>query len=154
VVIGVDRQNLDNASLIQDRIDEVTFAYGLGPGEGAARTVQTATDATRAGASPFNRIETSVNASNAATDAEIIAAAQAKLREARPRRSFSGTIVETPATRYGMDWQHGDYLTAVFAGRVMDCRVDAVTVRISDGAESISATLRSEDYAAPAVIST
>jgi hypothetical protein len=149
VVIGLDRQNLDNATLIQDRVDEVTFVYGLGPGEGAARNVQTAADTTRAGASPLNRIETSINASNASSNAEVSAAAQAKLRDGRPRKSFSGTLVETPGTRYGIDWGHGDYLTAVFAGRVMDCRVDAVTVRISDGKESVNATLRSEEFTAP-----
>ena len=144
VVIGLDRQNMDNASLVQDRMNEATFVYGLGPGEGIARNIQTATDTTRVGASPRNRIEISVNANNADSDAEVAAAARAKLRENRPRRSFSGTMVETPATRYGIDWGHGDYLTAVFAGRVMDCRVDAVQVRIADGRESVNATLRSE----------
>jgi hypothetical protein len=144
VVIGLDRQNMDNASLIQDRIDEVTFCYGLGQGENLVREIQTATDATRVGASPFNRIETTINATNG-TGAEVTAQAMARLRDGRPRKSFSGVLVETAGTRYGIDWNIGDYLTTVFAKRVMDCRVEAVSVSISGNQESVQATLRSNE---------
>ena len=149
IVIGLDRQNLDNASLLQDRVDEITFVYGLGQGEGVGRNIQPAYDTARIGASPRNRIEVSINANNAATDAEVSGAAQARLRAGRPRRIFTGTLVGTTATQYGVQWGFGDFLTAIFARTVLDCRVDAVTVRIAGRDETISAQLRSEAYVEP-----
>jgi hypothetical protein len=149
IVIGLDRQNLDNASLLQDRVDEATVVFGLGQGEGADRNIQIIFDNARRGASPRNWIEVSVNANNAATNAEVLGAAQARLRDGRPKRTFSGALVGTTATQYGMQWGFGDFLTAIFAGTVLDCRVDAVTVRIAGRDETISAQLRSEAYVEP-----
>lgn len=144
VIISLGRQNVDQASLIHSSIDEKTYIYGLGQNEGVARVVQEAYDTARIGKSPFNRIEDTVNANNSALAADVLAAAQARLREARPRKSFQATVVDTPGTIYGKHWGFGDYLTAECFGDVMDCRADAVTVRVADGDENITAYIRSE----------
>jgi len=144
VILSLGRQNIDQASLIHSSAEERTHIYGLGQDEGVARVVQEASDPARIGKSPLNRIEDTVNANNSALAADVLAAAQARLREGRPRRSFQATITETPGTVYGKHWGLGDYLTAEFAGIIMDCRADVVTVRIADGDENITTYIRSE----------
>lgn len=145
VVISLDRQNVDNVILIHSRMDEYNFVYGLGPGEGYERNIQTATSGVWSGASPLNRIEQTVNASNCGTNAEVTAMATAKLWDGRPRRSFSASIVDAPGTIYGLHYGFGDYLTASIMGYVFDCRVEAVTVRVADRDETITAQIKSED---------
>jgi hypothetical protein len=144
VVLSLNRQNIDNASFVNNSIDEITMVYGLGQGEGVARAIVTATDLGRAGMSPFNLIEGVVNANNSSPIGDVLAAAQALLRAGRPRRSFSASIVSTPGTIYGLHWGFGDYVTTEFLGNIMDCRIEAVTVRIADSDENITAQIRSE----------
>lgn len=145
VVISLDRQNIDNVALIHSRMDEINAVYGLGPNEGYERNIQGVFWTSHINESPLNRIESTVNASNAASNAEIAAAAMAKVREGRPRRSFAAALVDTPGTVYGLHYGFGDYLTASIDGYVFDCRVEAVTVRVADRDETITAQIRSED---------
>lgn len=149
VVLSLGRQNIDNASLINSSVDEITDVYGLGPGDGTTRNVQEASDAARIGASPLNRIESTVNANNcvgATANADILAMAQAAVRAGRPRRSFSASIVDVPGTVYGKHYGCGDYVTTEFVKNIMDCRIEAVTVNVntSERDEKITAQIRSE----------
>lgn len=149
VVLSLGRQNIDNTSLVNSSVDEITYVYGLGPGDGITRNIQETSDTTRIGASPLNRIEGTVNANNCtgpSSNADILAMAQAVLRSGRPRRSFSASIVDTPGTLYGKYYGFGDYVTTEFVNIIMDCRIESVTVTVNTNErdEKISAQIRSE----------
>lgn len=146
VVLSLDRQNLDNVSLIHDRMDEYNYVYGLGPNEGQERIINGAGAVMQSDDSPLNLIEVSVNASNAASGGEVTAVAFAKLWDGLPRRQFSASIVDTPGTIYGLHYGLGDYVTASIAKLVFDCRIEAVTVQVGDRDEKITAQIKAEGW--------
>lgn len=142
VLVGLEYGNLADPSLEHDAMDEISYVYAGGQGEGSARNIQVAQDAARIGASAIGRREAWADATIADTDAGVQAEADAALEAGRPRRSFAGTLVETPGCRYGRDWGLGDRITAVYLGQQYACLVKAVTVKSTapDG-EVITASL-------------
>ena len=66
------------------------------------------------------------------------------LRSGRARTIFQGRLIDTPDSRYGVDWAWGDYVTAQAFGQLIHCRIDAVSVSVKPGGgyERIDAWLR------------
>jgi hypothetical protein len=145
VTVSPERESLEEPMIDEDWDDEVTSIYGLGAGQEELRLVANSRDAARVGLSPFGLIEDVINASQADSTALLTAEINSALRDGRPRRTFSGRLVDTPAMQYGRDWRWGDRLTAAYGGEEYTCRVDAVQVKIAKGVETISAALRLED---------
>lgn len=143
VVFGLEFANLAEVERSTDYSDEVTYAYAGGQGEESARVIKESSQATRLGMSPFNRRESFIDARQATIDNQVQDAADGAVRDGRPHNLFTGKVLDTSQV-YGRDWGHGDYVTGVYAGETIDCRIETVTVTIQNGVETVDATLRSE----------
>ena len=143
-LLGTAYGNVSNVEYVTDWSDTITAAYGLGSGAGSRRKVQIALDAARIAESPYGRRETYVDAANAGTNNQVLRAARAAVRAGRPRQSFKARITETPVSRFGVDWNWGDYVTVTALGVTVDARIDAVAVRVQQGSEDIDAYVRAE----------
>lgn len=147
VLISPEMGNLGACRYSQDWRDEVTYALAGGQGDDSIRATASAQDSVRINASPFGLRETFVSdTSSVSAAAGLTADAQAAVRNGRLKQIFSGTLLDTPDTRYGVEWQWGDYVTAQVFGQAIDCRIDAVTVTVSSGGsyETIDAVLKSD----------
>ncbi len=146
VLLGLEYGNLAEPALDEDWTNEVTYVYGAGQGEGAARTISGVEDTARSGRSLFGRREALADARNESTTAGVTAAANARLREGRPRRTFSAKIVDSPGTRYGLHWRWGDKVSACYDGQQFDCIVRVVRVALDgNGKETVEARLEVQE---------
>lgn len=143
VIIAVEFNNLIEAIRSINYRDEINYGYGGGQGEGTARTIQEASDAVRIAASPFNRCEQFVDARNETAAAAVLDMADQAVRNGRPRNSFRGKLIDTPQVVYGREYNFGDYVTAMYRGQQIDCRIESVRVVVSDK-EQVEITLRRE----------
>lgn len=145
VVLALEYGNLARPQLEEDASEEVTYVYAGGQGEGSDRTIVEVSDSARLNASKWNRREAFADARNESTTDGVTAVANAALQAGRPRRKFTAQIVESPQTRYGIDWQFGDKLSARYYGQY-DAIVKAVSVKVDKaGAETIDAKLEVDD---------
>lgn len=146
VLISPEMGNLGEVVFSRDYRDEITYVEAGGKGEGQQRLLASAQDTTRQGLSPFGLREYFKDATQYSTTTGLAAEANAVLRSGRVRTLFQGRLIDTPDSRYGVDWEWGDYVTAQAFGRLIDCRIDAVSVSVKPGAgyERIDAWLRSD----------
>jgi hypothetical protein len=147
VIFSLSFRNLENVTRNINYRAEVTYVYAGGQGEGAARNIQVAEDTARSGASPFNRCEAFVNASNSSTNAAVLGDASSAVRDGRPRRLFSANLTNVGSRIYGRDFGHGDYITCVFDGETIDARIDVVAVNINGNVEDVQMLVREETNA-------
>jgi hypothetical protein len=145
IILSPEMGNLGETRLSVDYRDEATYVLAGGRGEGAARLTASAQDTTRQGASPFGLRELFADATQYETSTGLASEASAQLRAGRAKTIFQGRLIDTPDTRYGVDWAWGDFVTAQAFGRLIDCRVDAISVSVRDGKETIDAWLRSNE---------
>ena len=144
VLIGPAFGNVGACYLELDYRNEVTYALAGGKGELTARLTGSAQDTTRIGASPFGRREHFVNAASYDTTTGLAGEAEAAVRAGRPRSIFQGKLIDTPDTRYGVHWGWGDFVTVQAFGQSFDCRIEAITVTVERGKETIDVTLRND----------
>jgi hypothetical protein len=148
LIVSEESGMLSDPALREDYSNEVTYCYAAGNGVGTARVIGTAPSASssevaRLRASPFNRREAFADARKGYTTTTGCAyEAETYLRSQRPRRVFSGTLIDTPQYIYGVLWGWGDKVTATFDGTLIDCHVSQVTIDVSSGGERIAAVLR------------
>lgn len=141
--IGPDFQNMDDVKRVRSFKEEYTRAIALGPGVGVIQAVDRATDEARAGASPFNLTESTVNAGNEYDPDGQAAMALSHLRKGRPKNYMTGNMLDVGIT-YGLDWNWGDYLSAQMKGSSFDCHAEKVHEEWGPGVDRVSALLRSE----------
>jgi hypothetical protein len=141
IIFALEFGNLTDALRETDASDENNYAYAGGQGEGLARVIATAEDAARIGQSPFNRCEVFVDARDSDVLAKVQSKADGAVRDGRPRDKFSAKLVNTPQHVYGRDYGHGDYVTAVFLGETIDCRIEQVKVTVSGQVENVEIAL-------------
>lgn len=144
VIISPDFGNMGECTLSYDWRNEITYAQAGGRGEGAARLLASAQDDTRIGASPFGLREKFVNATMYTTTTGLQAEAESVVRTGRPKTIFRGRILDVPGCRYGVHWGWGDYVTVQAFGLSFDARIEAVTVTVKDGKETIDAWVRGD----------
>lgn len=144
VILSESRGNLINAHLVIDYTQEANFIVAGGQGEEAERVIGTAFDATRAGISPFGRIERFRDAANVSTQVAVDDEADSQLRASRPVILFTGQLVETPALTRGINFDLGDIVTAESAaGQQYDVRLDVIKETIDSGGRRVECGLRS-----------
>lgn len=144
VIVSEERGNLTVPSFTDDWEEEHNFIYATGQDTGINRTVKTAQDDTRIGISPFNRQEFIQDARADILDESVQAEANSSLEAGRPKRFFTGKILQTEGCIYGLHWGWGDIITAEYERRSYTCHVDSVTVNISpNGTELVEGKLRS-----------
>lgn len=148
VLLSPESGNIGESTLMLDYSGMASAVTVGGGGQGTDRVIASATDTVMQGLSPLGYREYFHNYTNTVDADALTSEAQAMLRELRPRLSYSGRLLDTPDTRYGVHWGWGDYVTVQDYGRSFDCRIEAVTVTVSSGEnyETIDAWLRSETY--------
>jgi hypothetical protein len=144
LIIGPDFGNAGASSLSEDWANEVSYAYSMATGVGDARLYGTASDDTVIGSSPFGRREFIADAGQYTSSTALVNEAKAALRAGRAVRNFEIKIISTPNTLYGVHWKWGDYLTGQIKGQTFDCRVQAVSVTVDAGKETVDGYLRLE----------
>lgn len=149
LLIGTDYGNLTDVDIDYAADDEVSFAYAGGQGEGSERQITGYADSARAVASDYNRIEDFIDSRNVdyVNIADLTNEARAAVRDGRPRMGMQGSLVSTDATRFGRDYDFGDYIRAQTRRGSFDARIDAVQVTIENGVETVAAKLWSSDNA-------
>lgn len=142
---GPDYGNMVNCLLDYDYTEEVNYVYAGGQGEGSDRTIVEVTDTARAALSPYNRCEMFVDARNETSSAAITDKADAEVKNGKPRIKFTGTLLDTNQSRFGIDWDFGDKITCSYRGLTIDGYVKAMTISVDgNGAEYIDAQVEAE----------
>lgn len=138
--------NIGAAELEEDWTDEETYVYALGQGLRANRAVADAQNTAAERASPYGRIEGTINAaSEERTTAQLTDEARQELYARRARVRFRGETQDTDGCIYGRDYHWGDLVTVTFDGAQIPCRVDPVTVRLSRDGEQLRVQLQNDD---------
>lgn len=142
-VMSIENKRLGNVSLTSDHTNEANVVICAGQGEGADRTKITVQDDTALNATPYSRVEQFKDSRNNATVAAVTTDANTTLRESRALTLFEATVQQTPTNRFGLEYDFGDTVTAVFLGQSFDCRLSSIEIALSDGKETITSKLRS-----------
>lgn len=121
---------------------ERNFVEVASTGVGSLRITATAEDDTRISQSPLHRIEQFYDARNtqgaaAATQAE----ADFNLRQGRAKIVTTGTLVQTPASQYGVHYDFGDVVVVNNVNLAQPIRLDGIGVKVENGQENISGLL-------------
>jgi hypothetical protein len=145
VVLSPDTGTLARAERTTDYSDEATVIYAAGQGADAQRRLAQVSDQDRLRGSPFAWRERLLDARHIGSDPDLAAEARAALVAGRPRHTFQAEIVSTPGSTYGQHWRWGDRVTAVVAGEVLTCHIDAVQVTVANGRDTVRAHLRSSE---------
>ena len=134
--------NLSRPSLEEDWTEEWNYVYGGGQGEQAARLIDTENDLPRIGRSIWNRREEFMDAREQSTGLGVASKAFQKMEQSRPRLNFTADLLDTPAARFGAEWNFGDRVSARYRGFEFDGLVQRISVRGDrQGQEILSARL-------------
>ena len=151
LVFSQEFGNLSTPDYELDYRDEVTYVYAGGQGEGSDRTIVEVEDTDRSARSEWGRMEAFQDARNLSTDTAITSEANARLQTGRPRLRFTGQVLDTPSSRFGVDWNFGDKVTAQYNRQaapslVFDGVIESVTVRLHEsGQDEVIGRLVVED---------
>ena len=140
-IFAVERGNMVDPKLETDARDEVNYVYVRGPGEESNCIMLPIYDTSRIGESPLNRRETLLDQRGEDMVSGLGNAGRSRLQEGRARQRFNFSIVETPSSRYGVDWGFGDYVTGSFLGEQYDLQVSMVSVSLRGQREEIRTEL-------------
>ena len=143
VIFSQELGNLKNPFLDYNYLDEITYVYGGGQGQGSSRNVQQVAEAARYNASQWNRCEGFADALNQASNNAVREKAREKLYEGRGLISGGGEVVDVEPTRFGVDWDFGDKVLFSYRGQTLPAIIRTTALSVNqDGRESISANLR------------
>lgn len=138
LLFGAEFGNLTDIVRGYDHSEEVTYGYSGGQGQGASRAIGTASDSVRIGQSPFGRIEQFSDARQTSSATLLADEADMIVKNGLPKNTFEARIIDTPQATYGLHYGFGDYVTAVFEGESIDCRIEKIRVQVKDGQETIT----------------
>lgn len=144
LIVGSDRKNLEDVIVTEDYSTEVTVCYAGGIGTEGTRPVEERSNAARLGASRWNRREMFLDENSTEDTTALQDAADNAIYAHRPRRRVSGRIVQSPGTRYRVDWNYGDAVTVQEEGVTFDSRVTTVRVSVTPQKEEINTELVGE----------
>lgn len=145
LLVGPEFGNVAEVEIAYDQTETATFAYALGQDIGVRRQVGSyATSGTAY--SQYGRREVMVDAryTPSLSFDFLTGEARAALWERRPKQIMRARILDTPTCRYGIEWSWGDYVTVQAFGQSIDARIDAVSIRVEGGMESIVAWAKTE----------
>ncbi len=157
-VRGVDRSSGTNRLVISpergslggtvertsDWTNMATAVAAGGQGQDAARVLGADYDSDRIALSPFGLREHFLNATQMSSSTALAGEAASELRNRRPKKVLTGTLLSTPGSVYGMDWGFGDKIIAEFERDSFTARVDSVTVELKSGLETVTAAIKGE----------
>lgn len=145
IIFGPEWSNLEDPDLLEDYEGEINYVYSGGQGEESDREIVEVSDTTRIGKSIWNRREAFTDARNEATTAAVTAKGETELNKGKPRIRFSGTLLDMPNSRFGVDWDFGDKVLAQYRGRELSGAVLAVSISVDGyGNEKVKGRLEIE----------
>lgn len=133
IFIGSDWGNMEDCNIEYDYLDEINSVTAKGRGSGASEQTIPVTSTERAEKSIWNLREGIVN-----TDAEygdtahLTGDANTYLDENKPKRKFSGNIIDNYYFRYGRDYYFGDKVTVSEAGQQFDANIDKLEISVDN----------------------
>jgi hypothetical protein len=142
--VSPDDETIVGSEIVYDFEKEVNYLYVGGAGQNANQVIETVPDSTRINMTPINLHEDYVSGGNTTDTAALQAKGKTSLRDGRPKKILTGTLQDSDNFRYGVDWYFGDKLPVVADNDEFVCRVDAISVSVSGGKETIRANLRGE----------
>jgi Siphovirus ReqiPepy6 Gp37-like protein len=148
VILSPGFWNLQQAQLVVDHREEVTFATVGGKGERDTRATGSAFSASRLSASPFNRRERFGEDTQTLDAAILTDDADGLVRAGVPRITFAGELVDTDGTTRGIHYDYGDYVTAMFRGQQYDVRINVVSTTVEPGRVTQQVQLRYDNESA------
>ena len=137
VIFSKENGNLGLPSLREDWSQEWNYIWGGGQGEEDNRVIDPEDDPWRMHRSIWNRRERFQDAREEDTILGVANKAYQRMEQERPLLKFSGKLLDTPQSRFGIEWDYGDKITNRFHGE-FDGIVDAYRISIDrDGNEDI-----------------
>lgn len=142
VILSEAEKTLTDSKLTLDWADSVTILYAGGPGQAAARVFAKAQDPALPAiltTNPFYVRERFYDGRKAkdATETQGSANDQFSKPEIKPVREFSAAVAESACYRYGLDYFHGDRITAHDFGQSFSVFVNTVHVHVENNHETI-----------------
>lgn len=116
--------------------DERNFVYAGGVGVGVDRLIVSDGDTTDIARSPWNRHEGFLNAARESTIAALQTLINSELVDKVPKPTLNFTINETDGTRWLVDWELGDLVTADYFGNRFDKEIYQVDVSVTGNRKS------------------
>lgn len=140
LTFSLENGNMANPSFIDDRIEERTVVIVGGGGDASNRTTVTRTG-TDYGATRM--IEGFLDGRSSSTTASLEAEGDAVLKDWRARPQLSFDVLQVPNAYYGVHYDVGDLVKAVYRGTSYTLKVAGVSVSFeSNGAESIGVEMK------------
>lgn len=130
IVFSLLNGNLKDPELELDYTEEENYIYAAGQGEEDDRNVQQVYDETRFLSSAWGRIEGLADARNQDSNDSVLAAGYAKLQEGYPKIRFRAAPIDTEGTAFGLDWNVGDKVTALYENIEFHFLVRAVSLSV------------------------
>lgn len=140
VVFGLDYGNMGNPVYSRNRLQESTVAIVAGQGEGSSRAIAIRTGMNY---SATNDREIFVDARQETTGAGLDSKGDQALKDVEARKVFSYDVIQTPRSRYNVQYFLGDLVVAQFQDIVVQQQVYAVDISFTnDGTETIAIEMR------------
>jgi len=134
--------NMGEPEVVETQSAVANWIKAGGDGTGASRDVSYDSDAVSIALSDQNRRERFVNATDQGTGDELDDRAAQELAANRAQVRFDFKPLQTPETRYGVHYDLGDYVTAIYDGVSYARRVDGVRWTVNaNGAEAQITTI-------------
>lgn len=142
LIFSREAGNIANPSLRFDYSEEENIVYGLGQGDGEDRMVDPENDVPRERLSIWNIREGIAPATEEATIQGVAWRAYVRMQEQRPQIVFQGDLLDTPQSRFGVEWGFGDLVTVRYRGFEFDGRVDTFVLACdASGGERLTAAV-------------
>jgi hypothetical protein len=146
IVFSKDRANLGNPEMSYRYEDEKNMVYGGGQGTGSARVIDPENDQPRHNYSIWNYQEGFKDAREEDTTLGVATRAFEEMQRRRPFVDFSGSLLDTPRSRFGVDWGYGDWVTVRYKDFSFDGYVDSFYISVDkSGTEDIKATVNIQE---------
>lgn len=145
IVFSKEAGTLAEPYLREDYVDEWNYVWGGGKGEGPGRVIDTENDLPRMARSIWNRREDFQDAREEMTTLGVASRAFQHMQDSRPRLIFRGRLLDTPRSRFGVDWNYGDKVSARYRGKDFDGIIRSIHISMNqDQKEDLSAGLEIE----------
>lgn len=143
VLLNPQRGNLTDPVLTRDRMNEATFVYMRGKGQGSSRYLLTYFDTDAIAASPFNRIEITSDARNTekGDSQSIFTEAVNALQERKQVITFGFEPSGTESGNvYRQNWDVGDKISVAWGDESADVRITGIEINLTASGEDLSIT--------------
>ena len=145
-VFSVEAGNMIDPDLTEDWSEEWNYVWGGGQGERLDRVIDPEKDLPRIfRGGPWGKREIFQDAREEDTILGVANKAFERMQAERPRLLFTAKLLDTPTSRYGIDWKYGDKVTARYKGKEFEGRIRTVRYQLdNEGVENIDARLEVE----------